>query len=92
MRDNLKEAHSTLSPQSACFKLARCGPNVPDTAQELGSLYDLIHNETVLIERDLALQFLRDICQGWSESALYATRGGAAELNDSTSERDISPN
>ena len=33
-------------------------------AQELGSLYDLIHNNTVPIDRDISLQLLRDICQG----------------------------
>ncbi len=44
-------------------------------AQELGSLYDLIHNETVPIERAVALQLLRDISQGaelpWKQHAIY---------------------
>ncbi len=32
--------------------------------KEFGSLHELLHNETVPIERELAMQFLRDISQG----------------------------
>jgi hypothetical protein len=32
--------------------------------QELGSLYALIHNDTIPIDLELALQILRDISQG----------------------------
>ena len=32
--------------------------------QEHGSLYDLLHNETVPFEGELAMSFLRDLVQG----------------------------
>ena len=34
--------------------------------QDFGSLYDLLHNETVPIERDTMVQLCRDISQGTS--------------------------
>jgi hypothetical protein len=38
--------------------------------QDFGSLYDLLHNETVPIERDSTMQLLRDISQGAGQSLL----------------------
>jgi hypothetical protein len=39
-------------------------PEKNHVGQEFGSLYDLLHNETVPIERETMLQLFRDISQG----------------------------
>ena len=43
------------------------------TAQDFGSLYDLLHNETVPVERDTMIQFFRDISQGTYNAGMLAT-------------------
>jgi hypothetical protein len=48
--------------------------------QELGSLYDLIHNDTVPIDREISLQLLRDICQGILRTIILILGNGRLSL------------
>jgi hypothetical protein len=49
--------------------------------QELGSLYALIHNDTIPIDLELALQILRDISQGAASDRLGGLFFYCFELN-----------